>query len=72
MNNSGFVSIKFNLISFLISTLVENVLFQRLFSFKTFLTKFSKETLTVHFYFSVIFRKSRDQTKQTLAVTFLF
>ena len=33
-NNSGFVSVKFNLILLLISTLI----------FKTFLTKFSKET----------------------------
>ena len=43
------------------------MLFQRLFSFKTFLAKFSKE-----FYFNVIFRTGRDQAKQTLAVTLLF
>ena len=48
INNSGFVSIKFNLIIFDINSYYQtadlNVLFQSLFSFKTW-TKFSKETL---------------------------
>ena len=81
INNSGFVSIKFNLNFFLISTLVIkwltyiNVLFQSLFYFKTLLTTFSKETKfskLSRFYFSVMFCRRRDQTKQTLAVTLLF
>ena len=51
-NNSGFVSIKFNLISFTnINSYYQlanlNVLFQSLFSFKTFPSKFSKEILAV-------------------------
>ena len=43
-----------------------NVLFQSLFDEETF------ETLAVMLYFSVIFRRSRDQTKQTLATMFSF
>ena len=78
INNSGFVSIKFNLNFFLISTLVIkwltyiNVLFQSLFYFKTLLTTFSKETKfskLSRFYFSVMFCRRRDQTKQILTVT---
>ena len=49
-----------------------NVFFQSLFSFRTFLTKFSKETLAVTLLFQYNFSLSRDQTKQTLAVTLLF
>ena len=47
--NSGFVSIKFNLsnINFCYQMADLNVLFQGLFSFKTFLIKLSKETLAV-------------------------
>ena len=56
----GFVSSKFNLIFFLISTLIIqkadlNVLFQNLLSFNTFLTKFCKETLAVTFLFQCYF-----------------
>ena len=51
INNSGFVSIKFNLFFSNINSYYQkfdlNVLFQSLFSFKTFLTKFSKQTLAV-------------------------
>ena len=43
-----------------------NVLFQSLFDEETF------ETLAVMLYFIVIFRRSRDQTKQTLAAMFSF
>ena len=53
-----------------------DVFFQSLISFRTFLTKFSKETLfhtfISRFYFSVFFRRRRYQTKPTLAVTLLF
>ena len=76
INNSGFVSIKFKLI-FLsnINSYYQaadlTVLFQSLSSFKTFLSFLRKLQLS-RFYFSVAFRRSRDQTKQTLAVTLLF
>ena len=49
-----------------------NVLFQSLFSFKTFLTKFSKQTLAVMLWFKcVFFPSSRDQAKQVLTLTLL-
>ena len=67
INNSGFVSTKFNLIFFSnISSYYQmadlNVLFQ----------SFLRKLQLSRFYFSVIFRRSRDQTKHTLAVTLLF
>ena len=49
-----------------------NVFFQSFFSFRTFLTKFSKETLAVTLLFSVFSRRSRYQTKQNLDATLLF
>ena len=58
MNNSGFVSIKFNFFSNINSYYQKadlNVLFQSLLSFKTFLTKFSKETLAVTLLFQCNF-----------------
>ena len=47
-----------------------SVLFQSLFSFKTFLS-FLRKLLLSRFNFKVIFCRS-DETKQTLAVTLLF
>ena len=77
INNSGFVSIKFNfffLISiFIIKRLALNVLFQTLLFFsKHFRLSFPRKLQLSRFYFSVIFCRRRDQTKQILAVTLLF
>ena len=47
--------------------------FKAFFSFKTFLTKFSKQTLVVTFLFQCkLFPSCRGQTKQTSSVTLLF
>ena len=58
MNNSGFVSIKFNFFSNINSYYQPadlNVLFQRLLSFKIFLNKISKETSAVTLLFQCNF-----------------
>ena len=55
-NNSGFVGIKFNFFLIPCDQMVDlNVLFQSFFSFKTFMTKFSKETLAATLVFQCNF-----------------
>ena len=76
INNSRFVGIKYNFFFSEINSYYQtaglNVFFQSLFCLRTFLTKFPMETLAVTLYFSVFFRRSRQQTKQTLTLTLLF
>ena len=83
MNNSEFVSIKFNLLFFWSQLLLSNgwlrwFFFQSLFSFKAcffsehFWLSFLRRLSLSRFYFSLFFRRSRYQTKQVLAVTLLF